>query len=83
MHTRSVGLYSSTLLVKPAGPDGDGGAVGWHADFAYTRNCSVDRMLTAWLSLWDCDERSGGGMASRSNRWSDLDVVLILKLQPA
>lgn len=34
-------------------------SVGWHADGAYYKTCTSEKMITAWIPLQDCDEKMG------------------------
>jgi ectoine hydroxylase-related dioxygenase (phytanoyl-CoA dioxygenase family) len=80
LRTSQVRLYTSTLLAKPPNLHGDQGKVGWHADLAYMRNCSAERMVTAWVSLHDCPVEMGPiTMAAGSNRWPNVGPVKELR----
>jgi hypothetical protein len=57
--TDEVRLFNSSLIHKPPRAGGDAVKVGWHADRAYWRGSTSDRMLTAWIPLHDCDEEMG------------------------
>lgn len=82
LRTSQVRLYTSTLLVKPPNLVGEKGKVGWHADMAYMRNCSAERMVTAWVSLHDCPVEMGPiTMAAGSHRWPSEGPVKELRFK--
>lgn len=82
LRTSQVRLYTSTLLVKPPNLEGDRGKIGWHADQAYLRNCTAERMITAWVALHDCPAEMGPiAMAPGSHRWPDDGAIRRLRFK--
>ena len=64
-HIRNPALSRSTHHQEPPAPDGST-SVGWHADRAYWRSCTSDRMLTAWIPLVEITEDMGAGVIKGS-----------------
>ncbi len=55
----SIRLFHDQIIYKPPGRTLRETGVGWHTDRAYWKTCTSMRMLTAWIPLYDVDERSG------------------------
>jgi ectoine hydroxylase-related dioxygenase (phytanoyl-CoA dioxygenase family) len=80
--TSQIRLLDDQLVYKPpgtadrgAGPprgtSSDATAVGWHADLAYWKTCSSERLLTAWIPFHDIDEERGTLVVlDGSHRWA-------------
>ena len=65
-----VQVWSTQLLVKPAGP---GAGVGWHQDLPYWRRWFAGGVLTAWLAVTDVTERDGPVVyLAGSHRWGEV-----------
>lgn len=68
--TRAIRLFRDTLIYKPPAEGSTQTYVGWHTDRAYWLMCSSDQMISAFVPLHDCDERTGTVMMlDGSHRW--------------
>jgi ectoine hydroxylase-related dioxygenase (phytanoyl-CoA dioxygenase family) len=77
--TPATRLFHSALVHKPP-RSGDGAQVGWHAERAYWRTSTSDRMLSAWIPLQDCDEAMGTiSMLDGSHRWPETPALAALR----
>jgi phytanoyl-CoA hydroxylase len=70
MQAQSVQLWADSIQYKPPV---EGGPVNWHQDGPRHRGVTpADRLVTAWVSLDDADEKSGCmWMAPGSHMWGD------------
>jgi hypothetical protein len=59
IRTSEIRLFHDQLITKLPSSDGNN-AVGWHADRAYWRTCTSERMITAWIPLVEMTENMGG-----------------------
>lgn len=71
----AIRLWHDQLLYKPGQKEGEpvsqSANLGWHTDLGYWRNCSSNRMITAWIPFHDCDEAMGSiTMIDGSHLWS-------------
>ena len=73
MGTRSVRLWSSTLIYKPPRPDERSNLVPWHTDLHHWPTCTSDNLVTAFIPLHDCTEEHGTlTVLDGSSRWAEL-----------
>jgi hypothetical protein len=59
IRTSEIRLFHDQLITKLPSPDCNN-SIGWHADRAYWRTCTSERMITAWIPLVDITEDMGG-----------------------
>ncbi len=70
---RSIHLFQSTLIYKPAIADEPSNIVPWHFDKHYWATSSSADMLTAFIPFHDCfDENGTLVVIDGSNRWEEL-----------
>ncbi|WP_375500137.1 phytanoyl-CoA dioxygenase family protein [uncultured Nostoc sp.] len=56
-----IRLFNSVLIYKSSKGRAcqDNTSIGWHADTAYFKTCTSEKMLTVWIPLQDSDETMG------------------------
>lgn len=71
--TKSVRLWSSTLIHKPSRGDEPSNIVPWHTDRHHWQICTSDELITAFIPLHECtDEHGSLTVIDGSHRWRDL-----------
>lgn len=75
--TKRIRLLDDQLAYKPPQDKNGKCAVGWHADLAYWSTCSLDNLLTAWITFHDCDKSRGLPVVlDGSHKWSSIKGTL-------
>ena len=59
LQTKSIRLFSDSLICKKPQLRNSPGNVGWHTDKAYWPTCSSDQLITAWIPMQDVTVEMG------------------------
>jgi Phytanoyl-CoA dioxygenase (PhyH) len=70
----AIRLFEDQLVYKAPSLDHRKGSVGWHADYAYSSNCTSDKLMAAWIPFHDSVvDRSPLMVLDGSHRWSNTE----------